>query len=73
MRKLMSTQEVNFMNTWTAVQPDIHSSDEEVESHGSQEGRGRGSWEGSEEECEANADHDQEENAVVTDHAASPV
>ena len=62
MRKLLSRQEVYF--TWTSVQPDIHSSDEEVESHGSQEGRPRGSWEGSEEDFESNEDQDEEENKV---------
>ena len=58
MRKLMSRQEANF--TWTAVQPEIHSSDEEVQSHCSQEGRPRGSWEGSEEHSESNEDEEKE-------------
>ena len=74
MRTQISRQEDNFL--WNAVQPDIHSSDEEVESHGSQENRGRGSWEVTEEEVESNEEEDaksEELPAVLTDRAASPV
>ena len=61
MRTQMSRQEANF--PWNAVQPDIHLSDEEVESHGSQENRGRGSWEVTEEEVESNEEEDEQEGA----------
>ena len=74
MRTQMSRQEANF--PWNAVQPDIHSSDEEVRSHGSQEHRGRGSWEGSEEEFQSEEEEDaksEEGPAVLTDRAGSPV
>ena len=62
MRKLMSTKEANFQ--WTTVQPDIHSSDEEVRSHGSQDGRPSGSWAGSEEHSESKGDEEEDENKV---------
>ena len=61
----MSRQEANF--PWNAVQPDIHSSDEEAQSNGSQEQRGRGSWEGTEEELESN---NEEEDAKSEEGSA---
>ena len=71
----MSRKEANF--GWNAVQLDIHSLDDEVQSNGSQEQRGRGSWEGTEEEFESNKEEEdaksEEGSAVLTDHAASPV
>ena len=57
----MSSKEANFRTT---VQPDIHSSDEEVRSHGTQDGRPSGSWEGSEEHSESNEDEEEDENKV---------
>ena len=52
-RVLVPKNEAKF--TWRALRPDIHSSESEVESHGSQERSGSGSWEASMEE-EENAD-----------------
>ena len=65
MKSLMSRQEVNF--PWNAVQPDIHAADEEVQSNGSQEQRGRGSREGTEEELESN---NEEEDAKSEEGSA---
>ena len=56
MRKFVSSKEANFQ--WSTVEPDIHSSDEEVRSHGSQDSRPPGSWEGSEDNSQSNEDEE---------------
>ena len=68
MRKLVSSKAANFQ--WCTVEPDIHSSDEEVHSHGSQDGRPPGSWEGSE-NSQSNEDEEEDEN--TPQNAAGPV
>ena len=68
MRKLVSSKAANFQ--WCTLEPDIHSSDEEVRSHGSQDGRPPGSWEGSE-NSQSNEDEEEDEN--TPQNAAGPV
>ena len=57
-KALISRKEANF--PWNALQPDIHSSDDEVSSHGSRENSGQGSWEGTEEEEKAKKEDEEE-------------
>jgi hypothetical protein len=68
MRKLVSTKAANFQ--WCTLEPDIHSSEDEVRSHGSQEGRPPGSWEPSE---NSDSNEDEEEAVIDPDNAAGPV
>ena len=64
MRKLVSTKSVNFQ--WCTLVP----SEDEVRSHGSQEGRPPGSWEPSE---NSDSNEDEEEAVIHPDNAAGPV
>ena len=68
MRKLVSSKAANFQ--WCSLEPDIHSSDDEVRSHGSQEGRPPGSWEASE---QSDLNEDEEEPQIDPNIAAGPV
>ena len=70
MRKLVSSKAANFQWCTLDHEPDIHSSDEEVRSHGSQDGRPPGSWEGSE-NSQSNEDEEEDEN--TPQNAAGPV
>ena len=68
MRKLVSSKAANFQ--WCTVEPDINSSEEEVRSHGSQEGRPPGGWEPSD---NSQSNKDEEEDEISPHNAAGPV
>ena len=70
MRKLVSSKAANFQ--WCTVEPDIHSSEEEVRSHGSQEGRPPGGWEPSD-NSQSTSNEDEEEDETSPHNAAGPV
>ena len=68
MRKLVLSKAANFQ--WCTLEPDIHSSAEEVRSHGSQDGRPPGSLEGPE---NSQSNEDEEEDEISPHNAAGPV